>query len=1459
MSLQTDDLAMIGLGVVEDEPANTYQATLVDGIHLRWVFARDLGFPWHGFYLFRRRAGPGRPLCLSRVTGGLGQGSWPDNKHYTALGLLSSNADLELTEDFAPGDQVEFALDGRDHLRFDLHPGELARRFELRIGFRHQRCLDFKTLIPPPTPSAPGESPPSDSDDTTPGASVTRSNPFTLRGVTFEVKDSQGNPASATRFDFINTTSGPLFGLGCEYGLTIRLPAPSNAVELLLTYTITAATIEAFSGGNKVATAQMHGPPNQPTTIQLSAQSITRIEVLTLRNVVRLHQLCSDTFGVADATATVKVTAFAGVTPVRSVNVNGQAGQIVSVTLEADALDAVEIGPGPALLVDLCYLPVAQDATQGWEPLDGFSYPMGLPVSQADYPCSIADPESLLQARVRYELPPGWDDDPNSFTELHAQLVKLVEGGPGSAPMADRIFVAPPEASSPPDPNPPQLGTFYVLDLILFGTLHPALAQLIGLSWVDQTAAPNTAYDYLIVADHTGVGERRLETVLAVIESSGFTQLDGYIVFNKRRAAEPPLQAPGDLQTYALPGGIFPDVQGRLPQSSNNAGLRWDIGADDSGALLPERAVMYLVWRADLGNGATPAPVAIYNLITKRPPDEPNPLLVTEPRLPNGAAPQRSPEWPPEPLHFIDRNLPDGWYSYRVSGIDLVGRHSVNSEPSLLRVLDRIAPPMPTAVEAYALDPADPFLQRDGAYRNWHTSLPESVRDTLVGLRVRWRWTTAHQQQAPDTNEFRIYFHPGAALALDRDQAIKWHERYYVVDYEDVSSIDAVGGDRVYEVFIPPANAQSFTSLPLNPSSAEPVVYAHVGVSAADDKPHTSDQRTTGDWSNRPGNEGFVGPPAKIYRVLRTRPARPVVLEDTERVDASPADYHNRSFYTYRWQTPNEADNLKLHLFRALDDAVFKTDWFIRTTRVALDPGNPLHQRFFPNEWNEDATRQQAAASRLNAITSPADYQTLTDDARDLLACLPGNDGVKDLAGLERRDWSIRRTRRDLSADDLTDFPGWDAAKRQAVAAELNAFILSGDAATAVGNEITLDGTADLSRVRSQRDTVLLKGDTRSANRQYRIDAVDILARTLTLDDAPTLTGGASAWAIPLYQTLSDNALRALTILPSNEAAFTQVTLAPLDSYEADPHDSTQLRWRDRLGPDNPDDFPLHPDPGARRAYIDTLDDGRSTNRYFYRAAFLDGAHNQSDLSPVGPAVYLPNVVPPRQPAWVNSELGDASVTLHWVSNREADLIEYQVFRTENGSDARDIRLMQKIHTLTVPADAPDQRPASVSWTDANLIGGKQYLYRIVAVDVAGNVSTPSEVFAVTAVDTRIPDPPTWLQAGWVILKDEGQGEEQWPADGVIGSGESPAIRLPWQSDVVEGKFALARRIRGEHVWKLIAGENDYRQTSTSEYLFYDRDVSPDRNYSYRIRVTSPSDISSLEYRELGVARPRAE
>jgi hypothetical protein len=67
MPLQTDNLVMAGLGVRGDVPPNAVQPPLPDGIHLRWSFLAELGFPWHGFFLFRRLHQPGRPVCLGQT------------------------------------------------------------------------------------------------------------------------------------------------------------------------------------------------------------------------------------------------------------------------------------------------------------------------------------------------------------------------------------------------------------------------------------------------------------------------------------------------------------------------------------------------------------------------------------------------------------------------------------------------------------------------------------------------------------------------------------------------------------------------------------------------------------------------------------------------------------------------------------------------------------------------------------------------------------------------------------------------------------------------------------------------------------------------------------------------------------------------------------------------------------------------------------------------------------------------------------------------------------------------------------------------------------------------------------------------------------------------------------------------------------------------------------------------
>jgi hypothetical protein len=140
-----------------------------------------------------------------------------------------------------------------------------------------------------------------------------------------------------------------------------------------------------------------------------------------------------------------------------------------------------------------------------------------------------------------------------------------------------------------------------------------------------------------------------------------FQPPDGYIVFNQQMAPASPLPAPADLRVYALPRSSRRTASGyRRPAIMLAYAGSW---VTDLGTLLPGRAIMYHLWRADSGNGATPTAPGRYNLLTKD-----RPVLVVSRRLQPDTA---TPCWPPFPLHAIDSALPGGWYSQQVSGIDI--------------------------------------------------------------------------------------------------------------------------------------------------------------------------------------------------------------------------------------------------------------------------------------------------------------------------------------------------------------------------------------------------------------------------------------------------------------------------------------------------------------------------------------------------------------------------------------------------------------------------------------------------------------------------------------------------------------------------------------------------------------------------------------------------------------------
>lgn len=1432
MPLQTPRLVMAGLGSLGDVPPDAIQPKLLDGVHLRWAFPRELGFPWYGFYLFRRDHRRSEMWCVGGMIRDLKPGDWPSQTLALPQGTFSSDRNLALTDDFPPSPIIEFDLQGRNFLRFTLTPDRLSNLAQVRIGFREmakpkQRCLRFLDRREKSVP-----------------------NPYSDDG--FRLRAS--NDSDLIPLRTLAARNSSTTGLDCDAQLEIELPEPAGQVTLSLG----AKAQESFAieveqaDGEPAAVAVTDGSSSSLYDVRIDGKDIRLVRIRTKpRTRTLLHSVCLSRERQA-AKPEVRVTARFGDGIVAETTISGSAGDIVDTTLEADAITSVEFSGGAAALIDLCFGSVGQGAAFGWKPLD--SDTIALPVRHPDYPADSGAPDlpiskSTALGRITYGNPGDWAA---AFPELHDALLLLVSGGPLGPPMADKLL--PQETGIPADANGPlpHLSDSRALDLVLLATLNRAIADMIGLSYVDKTADPAKRYDYLIVASHNGAGGGSASKMLNEIATNGFANVDAWIVFNKTMEAGPPLAAPIGARSYALPGTTLASQGTSVVDATNNAGLRWTLPMS-GGILLPGRPAMYLIWRAENGNGETPV-ASPFDLATKLP------VLVADP-LPAGSAPQRASDWPPFPLHYIDVGLAEGWYAYRVTGIDIFGRHSKQSkeaawyqwnpepEPSpwyyveppadrlihaeAVRLLDKSPPPPPTAIEAYALDPADPTVLRDAAYHAWFDPLDAVEQQNLVGLRVRWQWTAALARQAPDAAEFRIYYQPGRPNALLGNiklvTAITATESEVRTDIPNTAAADAFVGASLR------IGALSFRIVASGAGDPLTVVVANLGltetagtVTVASDSAQVAGVGTA--WHAGMNGLNFVvagltqtytilsvdsattlrlatvytgvSAAAQGYAVFDVRPPAngPVTVAIPERYASGSVALSNGSAVVTGTDTQWTPTLVGMRFKVQADASPYRVSAVNSATELTLDrvyggPGGgnltyaisfPLFtdyreatnwdQRFYVVGFNDHVQVTQDAAGLplrkyevivptaadavrngvplVTSLAEPVVYAQVsvsTADARPhtpdapkwgagSYGNRPGNEGnVGSMA-------TIFRVRREPPPPPT---PPPDAERVFATPADYHSrsfFTYRWTPTAHLKTHIfrAVDDAVFQEDWRHRPRPPLNPGDLALFPSEARWNALkrqQVATELNQLNSFPPTPPG-KALALAFYRKLSNDGLRILAGLPGNDCAFTQIT-----TYVLDPDDPANA---DRRGPDSAAGYAPNP---ALRAFVDTLD-GRSTSRYFYRAAYVDGANNIGPLGLSSPPVWLPNVVPPRAPVLTRVLGGDRAITVYWASNRELDLAKYRLYRGDREADARDLRLMIMVHEETVPPGDPSLRPAQMSFTDTPLQGLVTFYYRLVAIDSAGNVSAPSAIASGRGFDESLPVVPlpavSWVEVAGV-------------------------------------------------------------------------------------------------------------
>ena len=198
----------------------------------------------------------------------------------------------------------------------------------------------------------------------------------------------------------------------------------------------------------------------------------------------------------------------------------------------------------------------------------------------------------------------------------------------------------------------------------------------------------------------------------------------------------------------------------------------------------------------------------------------------------------------------------------------------------------------------------------------------------------------------------------GNRLYVDYRSPEKWGRRLHV---EPITTADAYAAIVEYA---------------LVPEDGDPVTFAQIAVSTADDKGYAADNPR---WDGTPlggrtGNEGMVSAPVLVQKAIRQQPPRPPAPDVGDGL-ATAADYYGNSVINVGWTA---AAGRRVQIYRALDEAIFAADRAARALRSTNRVDYP---------WLSDDVFAAL-------VTQSPNYATLSDDLVQALAGLPGNDAA---------------------------------------------------------------------------------------------------------------------------------------------------------------------------------------------------------------------------------------------------------------------------------------------------------------------------------------------------------------------------------------------------------------------------------------------------------------------------------
>lgn len=559
-------------------------------------------------------------------------------------------------------------------------------------------------------------------------------------------------------------------------------------------------------------------------------------------------------------------------------------------------------------------------------------------------------------------------------------------------------------------------------------------------------------------------------------------------------------------------------------------------------------------------------------------------------------------------------------------------------------------------------------------------------------LEVRWAWSGWHQLSAPDVKEFRLYHREGAADAVEAviESAGQSGERFTVTARLQRRPATGRPGDWVGRFCRVAAHRYRIESASLSGTTlttelrylARPIVKPNPGDALVFAVPVDPGTRDTA--------EHWVGPRA-IVPADGLGPAHE--LDELTLAAVSNGDYEALSAdapgrtvareglltcllpATVGELSPDEppgalvafsfgSDNYGWRAFRVKAQRTVsdgRTLLYVTDDTFKGDPATPFDVRrirYLRGIWK---TRILAVTPGLSTEVATRAWQVaLTAADHAATADHRGESGVTgNEGGLSRMAQAIavNRQRPERPAPPLVSIDAADyfgAARARVSWAHLALDAASLEVHRATDSAVF---TQDMMQRRRRRgaysverypDPAAMMADDDDFLPWLRARFPEVVSTWTTALFVPKSSAAAyqtasevwQAWAERYYPTLSDRDLQGLAELPGNEAAFGLVTSPPVRGSE-------------------------HLDPIR----------GLASNRFLYRLKAMNPAHlGNSGLGAVSSPVQTVQILPPRTPVFASITAGDRSITLDWPLNRQADVGQYRLYRSETAADLDDLR-----------------------------------------------------------------------------------------------------------------------------------------------------------------------------------------